>query len=71
MEAEWRAIPLCAKIEEERAQQEHRASSAIFLRQARFALSCAGAAGSKVSHLHATSSALVCARILQQLADEQ
>src|SRR5207244_11218521 len=34
MEAEWRAHPaLAQKLEEERAQQEHRASSAIFLRQ--------------------------------------
>src|SRR5438067_9076475 len=39
MEAEWRAHPaLAQKLEEKRAQQEHRASSAIFLRQGRFAL---------------------------------
>jgi len=71
MEAEWRANPaLAQKLEEERAQQEHRASSAIFLRQARFALVLHRLlVDRKVSHVHATSSrALVCALILQELA---
>ena len=71
MEAEWRANPpLAQKLEEERAQQEHRASSAIFLRQARFALVLRKLlVDKKVSHVHATSSrALVCALILQELA---
>ena len=71
MEAEWRANPaLAQKLEEERAQQEHRASSAIFLRQARFALVLRRLlVDRKVSHVHATSSrALVCALILQELA---
>ncbi len=71
MEAEWRANPaLAQKLEEERAQQEHRASSAIFLRQARFALVLRRLlADRKISHVHATSSrALVCALILQELA---
>jgi hypothetical protein len=71
MEAEWRANPpLAQKLEEERAQQEHRASSAIFLRQARFALVLRRLlVDKKVSHVHATSSrALVCALILQELA---
>jgi len=72
MEAEWRAHPaLAQKLEEERAQQEHRASSAIFLRQARFALVLRRMLLDRnVSHVHATSSrALVCALILQELAD--
>jgi hypothetical protein len=72
IEAEWRANPdLAQKLEEERAQQEHRASSAIFLRQARFALALRRLLlGRRVSHIHATSSrALVCALILQELAD--
>src|SRR6266567_2378880 len=71
MEAEWRANPaLAQKLEEEGAQQEHRPSSAIFLRQARFALVLRRLlADRKVSHVHATSSrALVCALILQELA---
>jgi glycosyltransferase involved in cell wall biosynthesis len=70
-EAEWRANPpLTQKLEEERAQQEHRASSAIFLRQARFALVLRRLlVDRKVCHVHATSSrALVCALILQELA---
>src|SRR5437773_2858096 len=72
MEAEWRAHPaLAQKLEEKRAQQEHRASSAIFLRQARFALVLRRMLLDRnVSHVHATSSrALVCALILQELAD--
>jgi glycosyltransferase involved in cell wall biosynthesis len=72
MEAEWRANPaLAQKLEEERAQQEHRASSAIFLREARFAVVLRRLLlDRKVSHVHATSSrALVCALILQELAD--
>ena len=72
MEAEWRAHPaLTQKLEEERAQQEHRASSAIFLRQGRFALVLRRMLLDRnVSHVHATSSrALVCALILQELAD--
>jgi glycosyltransferase involved in cell wall biosynthesis len=72
MEAEWRAHPaLAQKLEEERAQQEYRTSSAIFLRQARFALVLRRMLLDRnVSHVHATSSrALVCALILQELAD--
>ncbi len=71
MEAEWRTNPaLPQKLEEERSQQQHRASSAIFLRQARFALVLRRLlVDRKVSHVHATSSrALVCALILQELA---
>ena len=71
MEAEWRADrALAQKLEEERAQQESRPPSAIFLRQARFALVLRRLLRErKISHVHATSSrALVCALILQKIA---
>jgi glycosyltransferase involved in cell wall biosynthesis len=70
IEAEWRANPaLAQKLEEDRAQQSARAPSAIFLRQARFALVLTKLFREKnVSHVHATSSsALVCALILKKL----
>jgi hypothetical protein len=70
IEAEWRENPVLAqKLEEARAQQDLRTPSAIFLRQARFALVLRRLLGDKrVSHVHATSSrALVCALILQKL----
>jgi hypothetical protein len=72
IEAEWRADPVLAQnIQEKRAQQDSRPPSAIFLRQARFALVLRRLLREKsVSHVHATSSrALVCARILQDLMD--
>src|SRR5438128_1013787 len=72
IEAEWRGNPaLAQKLEEDRAQQESRAPSAIFLRQARFALVLRRLLlEKKTSHVHATSSrALVCALILRELAD--
>jgi glycosyltransferase involved in cell wall biosynthesis len=72
IEAEWRANPVLAqKLEEERAQQSARAPSAIFLRQARFALALRRPLlERKVSHVHATSSrALVCALILREIAN--
>jgi len=72
IEAEWRANPaLAQKLEEERAQKESRSPSAIFLRQARFALVLRRLLREKkISHVHATSSrALVCALILQKLID--
>jgi glycosyltransferase involved in cell wall biosynthesis len=72
MEAEWRANPaLGQQLEEERAQKDIRAPSAIFLRQARLALVVRRMLQEKkVSHVHATSSrALVCALILQELID--
>jgi glycosyltransferase involved in cell wall biosynthesis len=72
IEAEWRANPaLAQKLEEERAQQARRSPSAIFLRQARFALVLRRLLhDKKVSHVHATSSrVLVCALILQKLID--
>jgi glycosyltransferase involved in cell wall biosynthesis len=70
IEAEWRANhALAQKLEEDRAQQSVRALSAIFLRQARFALVLTNLLREKnVSHVHATSStALVCALILKKL----
>jgi hypothetical protein len=69
IEAEWRANhALVQKLEEDRAQQSTRAPSAIFLRQARFALALAKLLQKNVSHVHATSSgALVCALILKKL----
>jgi glycosyltransferase involved in cell wall biosynthesis len=70
IEAEWRANHVLAqKLEEDRAQQSARAPSAIFLRQARFALVLTRLLREKnVSHVHATSSgALVCALILKRL----
>jgi hypothetical protein len=70
IEAEWRANQaLGQKLEEDRAQQTARAPSAIFLREARFALVLANLLREKhVSHIHATSSsALVCALILKKL----
>ncbi len=68
IEAEWRANhALAQKLEEDRAQQSVRAPSAIFLRQARFALALTKL-HKDVSHVHATSSrALVCALILKKL----
>jgi hypothetical protein len=70
IEAEWRANQaLAQKLEEDRAQQSARAPSAIFLRQARFAVVLRKLLREKnVSHVHATSSsALVCALILKKL----
>jgi glycosyltransferase involved in cell wall biosynthesis len=72
IEAEWRANPaLALKLEETRAQQSTRAPSAIFLRQARFALALRRSLSEKkISHVHATSSrALVCALILREIAN--
>jgi glycosyltransferase involved in cell wall biosynthesis len=70
IEAEWRANHALAQtLEEDRAHQSVRAPSAIFLRQARFALVLTRMLREKkVSHVHATSSsALVCALILKKL----
>src|SRR6266581_7464594 len=70
IEAEWRANSgLAQSLEEDRAQQRNRAPSAIFLRQARFALVLRRLLrDKKVSHVHATSSrALVCALMLKDL----
>jgi hypothetical protein len=70
LEAEWRTNSAMAQqLEEDRAQQSSRAPSAIFLRQARFALVLRKLIQQKnVSHIHATSSrALVCAIMLKKL----
>jgi glycosyltransferase involved in cell wall biosynthesis len=70
IEAEWRANQaLAQKLEENRAQQNVRPPSTIFLRQARFALALMRLLrGQNLSHVHATSSsALVCALILKRL----
>jgi len=72
IESEWRANPaLAQELEEERAREEPRVPSGIFLREARFALALRGPlSAKKVSHVHATNSrALVCALILQQIAN--
>jgi glycosyltransferase involved in cell wall biosynthesis len=72
IEAEWRANrALAQKLEEERAQKDERAPSAIFLRQTRFALVLRRLLTERnVSHIHATNSrSLVCALVLQELLD--
>jgi glycosyltransferase involved in cell wall biosynthesis len=72
IEAEWRAnTTLAQKLEEQRAREEPRAPGGIFLREARFALAMRKLLSArKVSHVHATSSrALVCALILQEIAN--
>ncbi len=72
IEAEWRGNPVIAqKLEEERAQQKNRPPSAIFLRQARFALALRTLLrGKNIPHVHATSSrALVCALMLKKLLE--
>jgi glycosyltransferase involved in cell wall biosynthesis len=73
IEAEWRANPaLAQKLEEARAQQDIRTPSAIFLRQARFALVLRRLLMErKIFHLHATTSrALICALILQKIVHQ-
>jgi hypothetical protein len=70
VEAEWRTnSALAQQLEEDRAQQSSRTPSAIFLRQARFALVLRKLIQEKhVAHIHATSSrALVCAMMLKKL----
>jgi glycosyltransferase involved in cell wall biosynthesis len=71
-EAEWKANrALAQSFEEERAQHTNRVPSAIFLRQARFALVLRRQLKEKkVSHVHATSSrALVAAVMLKKMLD--
>jgi glycosyltransferase involved in cell wall biosynthesis len=70
IEAEWRAnLTLAQGWEEERAQEASRVPSAIFLRQARFALMLRKLfEGKNLAHVHATSArALVCALRLKKL----
>jgi glycosyltransferase involved in cell wall biosynthesis len=70
LEAEWRAdASVAQQLEEDRAQQSTRVPSAIFLRQARFAIALRNLIRHrKISHIHATNSrALVCALMLKKL----
>jgi hypothetical protein len=72
IESDWRTNrALAQKLEEGRASENDRTPVAIFLRQARFALTLRKLlAEKKISHIHATSSrALVCALILQGIVD--
>ena len=74
VEAEWQMNgSLAENLQEERAQQEIRVPSAIFLRQARFALMLSRLLpGKNITHVHATSSrALVCALILQKIVRQE
>jgi hypothetical protein len=72
IEAEWLSNQaLARKLEDAHAAAEQRVPAGLFLREARFALSLRKLLLQKnVSHIHATSSrALLCAIILQSLAD--
>ena len=72
IEAEWQMnSTLAHRLEDEHANAEERVPGAVFLREARFAIALRKFLAEKnVSHIHATSSrALVCALILNQLAD--
>jgi glycosyltransferase involved in cell wall biosynthesis len=72
IEATWKAQQaLAQRLENGRASTEERPPSAIFLRQARFALALRDLlVENKISHVHATSArALLCATLLQQLLD--
>jgi glycosyltransferase involved in cell wall biosynthesis len=72
IEATWKSQQtLAQRLEDDRASTEERAPAAVFLRQARFALSLRDLLlENKISHVHATSGrALVCAIRLQQLLD--
>lgn len=71
IEAAWQANrPLGYKLEDERANQTHRAPAAMFLRQARHAVALHGSVvARKLAHVHATSSrALLCAVMLKTLS---
>lgn len=72
IEAEWRSnLATTQKLEDDNATAEERVPAALFLREARFALSLRRLFKEKnISHLHATSSrALVCANMLRQFVD--
>jgi glycosyltransferase involved in cell wall biosynthesis len=72
IEATWKAQQtLAQRLEDERASVEERAPAAVFLRQARFALTLRNLlVENNISHVHATSArAFVCAIILQQVVD--
>ncbi len=70
IEAEWQANrTLAHELEDERANQKHRAPAAEFLRQARYAVALRKLIEQQnVSHLHATSSrSLLCGVMLKKL----
>lgn len=70
VEAEWQLNrALGSELENDRANEPHRAPAAIFLRQARYAVALRPLLMSQnTSHLHATSSrALLCATMLKRL----
>jgi glycosyltransferase involved in cell wall biosynthesis len=72
IEATWKAQQtLAQRLEDERASAEERMPPAVFLRQARFALTLRNLlAENNISHVHATSArAFACAIILQQVVD--
>jgi hypothetical protein len=72
IEATWKAQEtLAQRLEDDRASAEERAPAAVFLRQARFALTLRNLlVENNISHVHATSArAFVCAIILQQFVD--
>jgi glycosyltransferase involved in cell wall biosynthesis len=70
IEAEWQANrELVLALEDDRANESHRAPVDLFLRQARFALTLRRMfAQRKISHVHATSSrALICGVLLKKM----
>ncbi|MEP6686083.1 MAG: glycosyltransferase family 4 protein, partial [Verrucomicrobiota bacterium] len=70
VEAEWQSNrALARELEAERANQEHRPFSQLFLEQARFALALRKMLlERKINHVHATSSrVLLCALMLRKL----
>ena len=70
IEAEWQANrELVLALEDDRANESHRAPVDLFLRQARFALTLRRMfAQRKICHVHATSSrALICGVLLKKM----
>jgi glycosyltransferase involved in cell wall biosynthesis len=70
IEAEWQQNrSLAHELESDRASETHRAPSALFLQQARYAIALRSRlAQHKIAHLHATSSrALICGVMLKKL----
>ena len=70
IEAQWQADrALGYKLEDDRAHQKHRASAALYLQQARYAVALRALLKERpIRHVHATSSrALLCAVMLKKL----
>ena len=70
IEAEWQANrEIGYELEDDRANEKHRAPAAIFLQQARYAVALRGLLKEKnISHVHATSSRmLLCGLMLKKL----